>query len=180
MKEQILKLRKEGKTYKEIVEKVGCSKGTVAYHCGKGVKEKSKKRLIKLRKGNSLISKTDSFKNKCKSTLIEKNRDYQNNRSLRKRGKVKFIFGVKDVIEKVGNNPICYLTGRKIDLTKPRSFHFDHIIPVGKGGISTLDNLGIACRDVNVSKSDLMVEDYLKLCKEVLEYNGYIVNKIEE
>jgi len=56
MKEQILKLRKEGKTYKEIVEKVGCSKGTVAYHCGKGQKEKASKRqkTLKDRKKKSI------------------------------------------------------------------------------------------------------------------------------
>lgn len=34
MKEQILKLRKEGKTYSQIKEIVGCSKSTISYHCG--------------------------------------------------------------------------------------------------------------------------------------------------
>jgi DNA invertase Pin-like site-specific DNA recombinase len=33
MKENILKLRKEGKSYNEIKEILGCSKGTIAYHC---------------------------------------------------------------------------------------------------------------------------------------------------
>ncbi len=50
MKEQILKLRKEGKTYDEIVKIVGCSKGTVSYYCGKGQKEKSKLRQNKRRR----------------------------------------------------------------------------------------------------------------------------------
>lgn len=44
MKEQILKLRKEGKTYKEIVEELNCAKSTVSYHCGKGQKEKQQLR----------------------------------------------------------------------------------------------------------------------------------------
>jgi len=35
MKEQILKLRKEGKTYNEIHELLGCSKSTISYHCSK-------------------------------------------------------------------------------------------------------------------------------------------------
>ena len=35
MKEEILKLRKEGKTYNEIVEILGCAKSTVNYHCKK-------------------------------------------------------------------------------------------------------------------------------------------------
>lgn len=34
MKEGILKLRAEGKTYNEIKEILGCSKGTISYHCG--------------------------------------------------------------------------------------------------------------------------------------------------
>jgi len=34
-KEQIIKLYKEGKSYNEIVEKLGCAKSTVAYHCKK-------------------------------------------------------------------------------------------------------------------------------------------------
>ena len=33
MKEQIIKLRKEGKTYNEIKAIVGCAKSTISYHC---------------------------------------------------------------------------------------------------------------------------------------------------
>ena len=35
MKDDILKLREEGLTYSEIVNKLGCSKGTVSYYCRK-------------------------------------------------------------------------------------------------------------------------------------------------
>lgn len=35
MKEEILKLRQSGKTYVEIVNELGCSKGIVSYYCGK-------------------------------------------------------------------------------------------------------------------------------------------------
>lgn len=38
MRERILKLREEGKTYDEIAKILGCSKGSIAYHAGKGVK----------------------------------------------------------------------------------------------------------------------------------------------
>jgi len=40
MKEKILELRAEGKTYNEIASILGCSKGSIAYHCGTGQKEK--------------------------------------------------------------------------------------------------------------------------------------------
>lgn len=43
MKEQILQLRQEGKTYTEIQKILNCSKGTISYHCGDGQKEKFRK-----------------------------------------------------------------------------------------------------------------------------------------
>ena len=42
MKEKILQLRNEGKTYKQIQEILKCSKSTISYHCGVGQKEKTK------------------------------------------------------------------------------------------------------------------------------------------
>jgi hypothetical protein len=43
-KEEILRLREEGKSYRQIQVILGCSKGTIAYHLGSGQKEKSHKR----------------------------------------------------------------------------------------------------------------------------------------
>ena len=37
-KENIIRLRSEGKTYNQIVEILGCSKGTIAYHLSESVK----------------------------------------------------------------------------------------------------------------------------------------------
>lgn len=41
MRDRILELREQGKTYNEIVEIVGCSKSTVSYHCGQEQKVKT-------------------------------------------------------------------------------------------------------------------------------------------
>lgn len=41
MKEQILKLYRQGKSYREIQGILGCSKGTISFHCGEGQKRKS-------------------------------------------------------------------------------------------------------------------------------------------
>lgn len=41
MKEEILRLRAEGKSYREIMEILGCSKGTISYHVGPGQKIKT-------------------------------------------------------------------------------------------------------------------------------------------
>ena len=40
-KEDILRLRSEGKSYREIEKALGCSKSNIAYHCDGG-KEKSR------------------------------------------------------------------------------------------------------------------------------------------
>lgn len=38
---KILTLKSEGKSYREIEEELGCSKGTISYHLGEGQKEKA-------------------------------------------------------------------------------------------------------------------------------------------
>ena len=49
-KERILKLRSLNYTYREIQEAIpGLSKGSIAYHCGEGQKEKSRARVRKQR-----------------------------------------------------------------------------------------------------------------------------------
>lgn len=40
MREKILELRAQGKTYAQIKEEVGCSLATIAYHCSPSQKEK--------------------------------------------------------------------------------------------------------------------------------------------
>jgi transposase len=52
-KENILKLRAEGKSYRQIQEILNCSKGTIAYHLGSGQKEKTHKRTRDLRSINT-------------------------------------------------------------------------------------------------------------------------------
>lgn len=49
-KEEILRLGAEGFTYSQIQDKLGCSKGTIAYHLGTGQKDKNKQRQKNKRK----------------------------------------------------------------------------------------------------------------------------------
>jgi 5-methylcytosine-specific restriction endonuclease McrA len=86
-------------------------------------------------------------------------------------------FKPEDVINKYGENTFCYLTGDRIDISKPRTYSFDHKIPRSRGGENTLDNLGICTKIVNTSKTDMTPEEYIELCKKVLEHNGYNVTK---
>lgn len=52
LKDEILKLYAEGKSYNQIVDILGCSKSNVSYHCGKGQKEKTQNRQKQSRHRN--------------------------------------------------------------------------------------------------------------------------------
>lgn len=169
MKERILQLRKEGKTYNEIREIVGCSKGTISYHCGEGQREKYRKRLRKNRKtANSIIRrKMERFmRYKIKNFKRGTYGEPTNSR-----------FDYATGYKRISEYPYCYITGRKIDLEIGRSYHLDHIIPHSKNGKNTLDNMGLTCREANVAKGDLMIEEFIQLCVEVCKHNNYEVIK---
>jgi len=167
MKENILKLRADGKSYNEIRKILGCSKGTIAYHCGFGQKEKLKSRVKNYKKTlpGILKRKKDNF-------------SFSNGKRVGRGRRVHLAFSLRDFVKKLQLNSKCYLTGRKIDLYQPKTYQCDHIIPVSKGGKSTLDNLGLVCRDANMSKSDMTVDEFFSLCKEILTNNGFKVEKI--
>ena len=173
MKEDILRLREEGLSYRDIQSKLGCSKGLISYHCGKGQKEKVLNRT-RLRRASlhPLEYRFEGFNsgNKIRSfrhSVRNCNRDVY----------VSGSFTKKEFLDKFLNSK-CYLTGRNIDFNDTKSFEIDHIIPVSKGGSNELSNAEIACKDANQSKGSMLLEDYLLLCREVLENFGYKVSRI--
>ena len=186
-KDKILELREQEKSYKEICKELGCSIGTVSYHCGAGQKEKHKQRSQKNRTRQVISQKIHRFKNKksapkkeVKSNSIKllrhKADDFQRGTD-RKQRDIKFSY--HDVLKKFGEQTACYLTGCPIDLKEPLTYQFDHIKPASKGGCNEIDNLGICTRNANQAKSDMSVGELLEFCKKVLEYNGYEVNRRE-
>ena len=203
MKEEILKLRKKGKTYKEIVNKLGCAKSTIAYHCNPEYNKSSKKRRAERRKDFKWIKvekKVDTFRNKksSKTFLIpekidktfltsEKVDDYEKiksrigtkicnfQRKYSKHSNKKFC--TKDIIKMIEENPYCYLTGDKIDISYPSGFALDHKLPACRGGSNELDNLGICTLISNQSKSYQTIDEYIELCKKVLINFGYKISK---
>lgn len=188
-KENILRLRSEGFTYKQIMEELGCSKGTVSFHCGEGQKDKSRSRVKNNRSKDRLDyiikSKLYSFCNAqtvydlptVKSTSISFRQNvYDRCYKFKRRGGLNLMTeDIKDFIVKIKNTTTCSLTGRDLDINDTDSWHLDHIVPVCKGGENSLKNCQVVCKDVNQAKSGLLQEDFIRLCKDVLTHQGYTV-----
>lgn len=181
-RDEILRLRAEGKTYKEIQELTGASKGTISFHCGKGQKQKSYIRNVKSKSTqHPFIKKIQRFQGreqkqnqlrikKLKSKILLQNKinHFHYNRYTKEYSKISFK--IEDVINKFGTNPKCYLTGKSIDIYAPRTYNFDHIMPVSKGGDNSIDNLGICTKAANQAKSDLTLDEFYQLCEDVVNF----------
>ena len=166
LKEQILTLRKKGLAYDEIAKKIPCSKGTVSYHCGKGVKEKTLLYQQDRRDGEPIIKKMGNFRGKTYGRL----RDFQRRDSIKGlKNRMENNFTIDELREHIGDNPTCYLTGRPIDLSDTKSFAFDHYVPASRGGKNELSNLRICCSAANYAKNDMLYEEFIQLCKEVIQ-----------
>ena len=85
-------------------------------------------------------------------------------------------FNKKDIIKKFGENPKCYLSGLFLDWDKPYTWCFDHIYPKSKGGLNTLNNLGICHPSFNQLKTFMTYEELIIHCKKVI--NNFKINKI--
>lgn len=178
LKEQILILRSDNKSYNEIAKILGCSKSIVGYYCNDITNSKQRKSTSLWR--NTLKGRIKSrlctfcarishgcrrISNRTWRKRLRRYIEHFQNRGMKSLNKIKTL----DTINKFG-------TKTNIDLEKD-DYCFDHIIPVSKGGSNDLSNLGITTPAANYSKSDLTVEEYLNLCKLVLEHHGYTVNK---
>lgn len=187
LSEQILDLRKNGYSYRKIAKFLNCSYSIVCRTCDPTQKEKSRLRVLK--KGrHPFHHKMCNFKRINITTNTKPLTKTQNIYKLiqskilyftNQKGDIymKPSFTVQDLLNKFGNNPVCYLTGESIDIYKPRTYHFDHIIPRSRGGTNDIDNLGICTKAANQAKNDMTPDEFFNLCKVILEYNGYQVSK---
>ena len=174
---RIIELKARGYSYNKIVSELKCSKSTVAYHLGKDQKEKTLSRQQRGRAKNPLIKKRDQFVNDKRrgrvitgqQASVRKILANKRHHFCKRRKESQYMFLLDDLENKVRNNPYCYLTGRKIDLSKSLSYHLDHIVPVSKGGDNSLENCGLSCREANQAKSDLLLDEFVKLCQEVVD-----------
>ena len=175
-REDILNLRKQGLTYKEIQAELGCSKGTISYHCGSNQREKTR---VRSQQKSPLCKKVGTFKARCSkpawrsfSSKIKcfKRRAKGSRASSGWRVKVSAQYNCADVVEKIGTKPVCYLTGSKINVDEPKTYSLDHRVPVAHGGSNDLENLEICSLQANKAKADLGLDEFYKLCEDVLAW----------
>ncbi len=177
-KEDILRLRKKGLSYRQIAKKLGCSRGTISYHCGLDETQRQEKNARSNNNRSVLAKKVDSFKSRCTRskwrTFRNKVKGFKakDSRSANtyRINNLSHNFTAMDVVDKIGDDPICYLTGRKIDLNKSTDYSLDHIVPTILGGTNDLSNLGICCVEANNAKAGLSLEDFYSLCEEILAW----------
>lgn len=163
LREKILELKTKGYSYQQIHKTLNCSKSTISYYLGENQKQKALDRSKKQRKLNPWIHKTERFLQEYDGKKITYNR----------RGD----FDRKKLSEYLSTINKCYLTGRKIDINDFNTYEFDHVFPRKLGGESSFENLGVARPEANRAKSDLTLDEFIKLCKDVLVNFGYKVTK---
>lgn len=175
-REDILRLRRAGLSYRQIQKELGCSRSTISYHCGKN---KSEMTRVKSQKPIPLCKKLTTFKSrwskeawkkfrsKIKCFKKRKNLKYRNSWRINNISK---NYNCEDVVNKVGKRPVCYLTGVKINLDDASSYSLDHINPTSRGGTNDLSNLGICINEANQAKGSLTVQEFYDLCEKVLAW----------
>ncbi len=176
VKENILLLRSQGKSYNEMANELGCSKSTISYHCGDGSEKKRTSNNNKRKtKKSKICQKINSFKSRVSRKVFRGKVKTFKRRKIKSRSHTKVNnisqnYTYEDVIKKIGSDPRCYLTGKRIDLNKTNTYNFDHIIPASKGGTNDLDNLALCTPSANYAKGDLSLNELYKLCEDILEW----------
>jgi 5-methylcytosine-specific restriction endonuclease McrA len=188
LRSKIRKLREEGRSYNAIAAELNCSKSTVAYHARENSREAHRVRARNRRAKHPFVKRIEHFmhrrqrpqpKSKVANYRFRQILNIKLQRFFRRKDEMydKPTFTVQDVIDKLGETPICYLTAQPIDVLQSSSYQFDHIVPASRGGENSLENLGICLKTANMAKSDMMLDEFLLLCRQVLENFGYAVKK---
>jgi 5-methylcytosine-specific restriction endonuclease McrA len=91
---------------------------------------------------------------------------------------------VENLKKKFGPNPCCYLTGQPIDLNDTSVYVLDHIIPISRGGTSSLANCGLTLAAANQAKNNMTPQEFVEFCRKVVSlaeqngnYTGHSANK---
>ena len=69
-------------------------------------------------------------------------------------------------------DPVCAICHKYIDLEAPAfspiAVEVDHIVPETRGGSDELSNLRLVCTRANEAKGNMMDDEFLELCRNVI------------
>ena len=63
----------------------------------------------------------------------------------------------------------CPISNRELT---PETASLDHIVPLGRGGDHDIGNVWIVHHEVNSAKGTLTLEEFVRLCREVVKHQG--------
>jgi transposase len=178
---KIIELRNIGYSYNKIMKELNCSKSTISYYLGNGQKEKTSQRRKKFSSKPESVLKIKIYRfnqsSKTNRKIKNKVRDFQRRNGSKLKPNQEFNFSYEDFLKKIGDDPKCYISGEKINLSESNSYSIDHIIPVSKGGKNTIENAGLVSSLINQMKFNITYDVLIEKCIQILEYNGYEVKK---
>jgi 5-methylcytosine-specific restriction endonuclease McrA len=164
----IRQLRTDGMSYKRIAKTLKIPLSTVRYHGHPNGREKAGARIQRWRKRNPIHVKIHrALRGKIKTF---KRAGFKRDNRIT----------VSDIdsrllVAELKLNPRCYLTGVKIDLAQTKSYQFDHVRPISRGGPNNQANLGLCIAWANRAKGELLEEEFVEQCRLVLVTHGYTV-----
>lgn len=87
-------------------------------------------------------------------------------KALKKQASLNLV-GIQAFVTSVrqSKSVFCYYCGKKISA---KSCHFDHIVPLSKGGPHSADNLCVSCPPCNLSKQDKPLNIWIKVGQQLL------------
>lgn len=185
---KIKALREQGYSYNKIAQTLDCSKATISYHLGPGQKEKVRERGRRLNENNpNALHKKRVWHFKHPRIPTTKTKPWYQHRTKRQISKAisqkahqfqkTMTFNYHDVHAKYGDHFQCSLTGRPLDWNNPSDYQYDHKVPIARGGDNTINNLQILCTEANQAKGHLTDEEFIELCKEIIQHQGYKIWK---
>ncbi len=160
-KQKFQELRAKGHTYDQIALETGYNKSAIAYYLNDTTKDKVLLRTKKIR-NKEAIEKVNKYN--LPRLLVARISNFK----IAGKKKNENLFTMNQFYEKFGRYTKCHLTGDNIDLFDSDSHHFDHILPITRGGNNSLENLGITTPQANSAKSNLTVDEFYQLCKKVV------------
>lgn len=157
LKEQILELKAAGKSYNQIQQELGCSKGTISFHCNESVRERVKLRKRCLKQGipfekkverrgrryclncNSEVAHPKIYCNNLCQQEYQFNQEYEN---WLQTGITKTRTWLRKALSKL-HGYRCASCGLSDWNNRPITLEVDHID--GYANNSAIDNLQLIC-----------------------------------